>query len=155
MTKVFIDIGAYKGLKVDELIARQTDSDYVVHCFEPNPQLSQELRQKYHNNSNVVVHEKAIGSQNETVDFYISNFAPCSSLKPFVAGGEAHQYWSSIIGEYQQDLKTLETSQVIKVETIRLDTFIEKESINFIESIKIDAQGSDLDVVKSWEKKYK
>ena len=108
MTKVFIDIGAYKGLKVDELIARQTDSDYVVHCFEPNPQLSQELRQKYHNNSNVVVHEKAIGLQNETVDFYISNFAPCSSLKPFVAGGEAHQYWSSIIGEYQQDLKTLE-----------------------------------------------
>ena len=43
----------------------------------------------------------------------------------------------------------LKIKNVIKVKTIRLDDYIIKHKINHIDMMKIDAQGSDLDVLKS------
>ena len=47
----------------------------------------------------------------------------------------------------------LKTLRKIKVESIRLDTFIEKHNIKKIDFLKIDAQGADLDVLRSRGKK--
>ena len=125
----------------------KNENDLLVFGFEPNPTSVADIKSpnnskrhpchgellenKYINKSAFII-PIALGLNNDFLDFYItSNDVGCSSLyKP----------------------KDLNVKQTIKVPVFKLYDFFELlplDTINYIEYIKIDAQGSDLDILKS------
>ena len=73
------------------------------------------------------------------MDFYKNKNSETSSILAF--DEEKLNLWPSG--------NTLKTIKVLKLESIRLDTFIKNNNISEIDFLKIDAQGADLQVVKS------
>ena len=124
MSKTIIVVGCHTRLEYHE------DFSNIVYAFEPNPLLFEdiskiEISDTYH------VIQKAISTKEGELPFYLHSDSYSSSLKKW---GDGPQY-----GEFTE----------IIVDVIRLDSFIEEKGIEKIDYIHIDAQGSDLDVLKS------
>ena len=124
--KTLIEVGAFDGS--DSL--RYHNEGYVVYTFEPKKDLFEDLVNKTKHLTNYTVICKSGGA---------------SSILPFRSEEELIKTWSI----YRTDIHYSGISY--EVETTRLDTFIESNNLNntIIDFIHIDAQGVDLDVLKS------
>ncbi|WP_122074309.1 FkbM family methyltransferase [Pseudophaeobacter sp. EL27] len=58
---VVLDIGGYEGGWSDVVLATRPSA--IIHVFEPHPEFAKELRHKFSDNSNITIHECAIGSK--------------------------------------------------------------------------------------------
>lgn len=132
--RVWIDVGAHLGAKT--LPAAQADPLLRVYAFEPNLTAASGLMGKL---ANFVALPFAVAEKDGAAEFFVNEFEAASSLLPFVPEG-----LSSWLGGEQ--LRVRETRIV---PTIRLDTFMDGAGIGAVEFLKIDAQGADLDVVRS------
>jgi FkbM family methyltransferase len=125
----------------------QNESDLLVFGFEPNPSSVESIKSpenhKTHPSHGEVLEQKyigtsafiipiALGSQNSSLNFYVTQDDP----------GTSSLY----------EPKTFAIKEIIEVPVFQLSAFFDLlpfETINFIEYIKIDAQGSDLQIVQS------
>jgi FkbM family methyltransferase len=139
--KLLIEIGAFDGL--DSL--RYHDQGYTVYTFEPKKDLFSSLFDKTKNLENYTVIPKAVSLKNGTTRFNICKSGGASSILPFRPDHELIQTWSAARTDVQF------SGESYDVETTRLDTFIEENGLEheIIDFIHIDAQGVDLDVLKS------
>ena len=88
---------------------------------------------------NYIVIPKAVSLENGVKDFYIANRRlGCCSL---------YEFDDNVLSTW--DSKYFKMSKKIKIDTIRLDTYIETNSIKKIDYLHCDAQGGDLDVLIS------
>jgi FkbM family methyltransferase len=126
--KVFIDVGCNRGQYSFGWV--NNIEGIKVFAFEPNPELFAFLKQ--HESEKFKVFDYAIGTEEGVKKFNIGENDATSSLKNF-----------------DKDYTALSYSKTIDVNVIRLDTFCKSNDINEIFHIKIDAQGSDLDVLNS------
>lgn len=130
------------------------DPTVELFAFEPNPILYadlckiQEVHPRYHP-IKAAVGEKdgeaafnlagaIVQSQPFLHQEGVSNYG-CSSLLPF--SETVHQEWKN-----RPDFQSFAQTNVM---TMRLDTFVEMNSIPSIDYLHIDAQGMDLSVLKS------
>jgi FkbM family methyltransferase len=145
--KLLIEVGAYDGY--DSL--RFHSNGFRVYTFEPKKDLYLELVNKTKNISNYTVIPKAVCLTNGTKKFNICNQGGASSILEFRNKDELIENWSS----QRTDIHYSGVSY--DVETIRLDTFIEEYKLEetIIDYLHIDAQGVDLDVLKSLGKYIK
>jgi len=125
--KTYIDVGCNVGYYSFIWLK---DPDAIVYAFEPNPVLYKALKEKETNRFRVF--DNAIGTDEGIKKFNIGVNPGTSSLMNFLPNNNPHKI-----------------EQTIDVEVIRLDAFCTKHKISNIDLIKIDAQGSDLDVLKS------
>ena len=125
--KVFIDVGCNRGQYAFSWL---NIPDVKIFAFEPNQELFEVLKQQ--ESDKFKVFNYAIGTEEGVNKFNIGENDATSSLKNF-AEGYTH----------------LTYSHTVDVNVIRLDTFCKENGITHIEYIKVDAQGSDLDVLKS------
>jgi FkbM family methyltransferase len=126
---VYFDIGCHVGYYA---FMWTRNPNNMVYAFEPVPELYLKLKEKEAEHRNFKVFNYAICENNGEAFFNVNdNLATCS-LKEFSDGYTAFN-----------------TIQKIKVETKRLDTFCDEMGINKIHLLKSDAQGSDLEVIKS------
>jgi FkbM family methyltransferase len=132
--RIWLDVGAHLGEK--SFSAAEQDSSLRVYAFEPNLRIG---AQRMGRLPNFVVLPLAVAEQDGSAEFHVNKCDAASSLLPFVP--EGLDRW---IGKEQ-----LCVEQTITVPTIRLDTFLDQSGIQFVEFLKIDAQGADLAVVKS------
>ena len=139
--KTLIEVGAFDGS--DSL--RYHNEGYVVYTFEPKKDLFEDLVNKTKHLTNYTVIPKAVSLVDGTTQFNICKSGGASSILPFRSEEELIKTWSI----YRTDIHYSGISY--EVETIRLDTFIESNNLNntIIDFIHIDAQGVDLDVLKS------
>ena len=147
MKNVCIEVGLSEG---SDILRHVLNESYdFVFGFEPVPHLAKHCRERV-GTMNAVPYEiiqKAVDINNRTKKFY-----PAKSV-PF------DRYWNNGAGsllEFSDELdKTwpgrpdLEAEQPIDVECTRLDDFIDERGISGIAYLEIDAQGKDLDVLKS------
>jgi FkbM family methyltransferase len=138
---IFIDVGANKGLWLDEAVNKYPDC--VVHAFEPIKGITPTY-------DNVVINNCCIDIvQSKNRVFYITKDNVTSSLLKLNDG------IINSFGNYTDPKGILhkksdfDLHDTISVDTIRLDTYIEDKSINDIHYLKIDAEGNDLNVFKS------
>ena len=145
--KTLIEVGAFDGS--DSL--RYHNEGYVVYTFEPKKDLFEDLVNKTKHLTNYTVIPKAVSLVDGTTQFNICKSGGASSILPFRSEEELIKTWSI----YRTDIHYSGISY--EVETIRLDTFIESNNLNntIIDFIHIDAQGVDLDVLKSLGKYIK
>jgi FkbM family methyltransferase len=139
--KLLIEVGSYDG--ADSLSFYK--KGYEVYTFEPNKTLYEQLKNKTSGLSNYTVIPKAVCLSDGRTQFNISKSGGASSILHFRSDEELNKNWSS----ERWDLHYSGTSYT--VETIRLDTFIEKNNLQdkVIDYLHVDAQGVDLDVLQS------
>jgi FkbM family methyltransferase len=136
MRGVWFDIGAYKCEYSGPAAFANPSLD--VYAFEPNLKLAAGLFKLY---PNVHVVPMAVAERDGCAEFHLTAYQATSSLLPIHE--DAVEHW---IGRETMDLTTVAK---MVVPTIRLDTFMGLAGIEKVDFMKIDAQGTDLAVVKS------
>jgi FkbM family methyltransferase len=122
-TPLMVDVGACKGSAFGEFAAQ----NWTVHAFEPNPPVFEVLLGKF-SAPNVTINRLAVSDMaGEDLPFYTSEESlGISSLKPFRPTHE----------------------ETARVKTVTLDTYLDENSIDRIDFLKIDTEGFDLMVLK-------
>ena len=131
---LIIDIGAYDGSAVS--IPYAEDRNNLVYAIEPIPALAGKIRS--YGLPNLHVFCAAIGEEEGVATFYLNQDQQTSSLLPNHAEG----VWVP----YTDSLKTVNT---LEVSVLRLDNFMKANHIVEVDLLKVDAQGYDLQVIKS------
>lgn len=139
--KTLIEIGAFDG--TDSL--KFHNNGYRVYTFEPKKDLIENLINKTSHLENYTIIPKAVSLTNGVTNFNICKEGGASSILQFRTDEELNNTWLP----NRTDIHYSGTSY--EVETIRLDTFIEENNLQdtIIDYIHIDAQGVDLDCLKS------
>lgn len=139
MSKVIFDVGANNG----HTFYRNAMSGDTVYAFEPTPELINYIKQivSQNNIQNYHLIEAAVSDVEGTAKFNIAGQGDwgCSSLNEF--SDDLEKTW---VG--RTDFKV---THIVDVKVIRLDKFILENNIEVVDFLHIDAQGSDLNVLKS------
>lgn len=141
---IVIEVGVNQG---QHTLGIQQKYDAKLYGFEPVPELLNVLVEKFKDNKNIEIYPYAIDIQERVVDFYLSDNDShtdhqygCSSMYQF--SKNIHDVWPN-----RPDFKIKKS---VKVQSTRLDTFIQQRGITRIEYIHCDAQGNDFNVLKSF-----
>jgi FkbM family methyltransferase len=139
--KLLIEVGACDG--TDSL--KFYKNNYRVYSFEPHNEFFKALQEKTKNMDDFIVVNKAVSLTDGTVKFNVCASGGASSLLSFKEDKELLKHW----GSHRTDVLYSGTSY--DVESTRLDTFIEENHLEnkTIDYLHVDAQGLDLDVLKS------
>lgn len=129
-----MDVGAFIGHTLIQMLLQIGTDDFKAYAFEPSRSAYPTI-----NDPRIKIIRKAVSTENCNKTFYECKNKVSSSLLPFT---ENKEKW---IGAGD----AFDPSSEYDVECVRLDTFMEKEGIENIDVLKIDAQGHDLDVIKS------
>ena len=137
MNKIIIEIGAKDGHDTDIFLQ---DSNNIVYSFEPTPALVVNLQNRFKFNQNWNLIPAAVDLTNGFKQFNIAGVEDwgCSSLFEFKE--DRYDHWPG---------RNLQITDVARVMTMRLDSFMEMYEINEVEYLWIDAQGNDFNVLKS------
>ncbi len=133
--RVWIDVGAHEGETTIRLAAARPD--LIVYAFEPNLAVAARVMGRLRN---YVVIPIAIALRDGTAELKLSAFDAASSLLEMDERVAAN--WIGGAGQ-------LEVVDRLPVPTIRLDTFMNRAGIAHVHFLKVDAQGADLDVIRS------
>lgn len=131
---VIVDVGAYIGQTLVNILKQIGVDNFKAYAFEPSKSAYPVI-----NDHRVKVIHKAVSTEDCTKTFYECKNKVSSSLLPFTTDKDK---W---IGAGD----AFDPSSQYNVECIRLDTFMDEEGLEEIDVLKIDAQGHDLDVIKS------
>ena len=136
--RVFFDVGANDGYTFLDLASKNTD--VIVYAFEPTPHLCNIIKSKIQHLNNYILIEKAVSNFEGKSIFNVAGQANwgCSSLLQF--SDKSKTEWPG-----RTDFVVTDK---IEVDVIRLDNFIQQNSVKEIEFLHIDTQGSDLDVLR-------
>ena len=144
-----IEVGANQGTDTDRFI-EQYDR---VFAFEPIQELCNKLWEKYRFNSKVMVFPFAVDIVNAFKNFNISTGYDWGSSSLFefdydnLRGGKWYEPDPNF---YRGDM---ETHHSYLVPTITLYDFVTMYNINKIDYLHIDAQGNDINVLRSLKHK--
>jgi FkbM family methyltransferase len=132
--EVWIDVGAHLGETT--LDAATRNPSLLVFAFEPNWELARQIMGKA---ANFVVLPMAVSGSDGVATFSVNAEDGSSSLlsikEDFV------EKWKGRI-----DLRVKEK---VLVPTIRLDTFLRRMNLRRVDYLKVDAEGTDLQVIQS------
>jgi len=134
--KIF-DIGTNRGNFTDEYLIQYPDVEVV--CIEANPNLCQQLSQKYSNNKNIQVYNYLLSNESyKEVDFFIDHGCDVIST--------ASSNWVT-----NSRFSKSNWSAPIKVESITLDDLIKATFTPNI--VKVDIEGYENVAIKGLTKK--
>ena len=134
--RIGIDVGACTGETL-----HQFNGYSKVYAIEPGPEEFIKLTNAA--GDHVTCIEAAVGLKNEEVEFITYYNGRFSSFLEFSKDTDFYKYCEDTCESFDN------FKEKINVKSIRLDTLINENNIKEIEYIKIDTQGTDLDVVKS------
>lgn len=141
--KLLIEVGSYDGS--DSIQKHCNEGFDLVYTFEPHRELFTSLKERTSHLPNYHVINKAVCLEDGSKLFNICKQCGASSLLTFKDNEELEKHWTS----KRWDIQYSGISYMVY--TCRLDTFIVQNNLQDvpIEYLHIDAQGVDLDVLKS------
>ena len=127
-----LDIGGNVGL-MTLTFANFAGKSGKVFTFEPEPRNFAKLTEniKLNNFTNTTINQVAVSSKEEKLKLYLSN--------------NNNSGVHSLI--YNDDLK----KEFVEVDTVTIDKFLERNHISKLDMVKIDVEGSELDVLEGIE----
>ena len=132
--RVWIDVGAHEGELTFPFAS--VDRTLLVYAFEPNLRAASRIMGRL---SNYVVLPIAVAATNGSAELQLNAYEQSSSLLPADDAG---------VKAWKSELEFKVTGSVT-VPTMRLDTFMNGAGIESVDFLKVDAQGLDLEVVRS------
>ena len=141
---VIFDVGANTG----QSIARYKNlfPNSIIHSFEPLENECNNLLLKYKNDNSIIINNFALGEKIEKKDFYISIVGTNSSFQK-TKPKAAEFYLERFMKTNKIDPKTEYVKKIKKVEIQTLDSYCERNNINTIDILKIDAPGHEDKVI--------
>lgn len=133
---VIFDVGANVGQTIEVL--RKTFASPVIHAFEPVPRLFQILEQSLSGRDGIYLNRCALGSKVGVQEFKEAGSSVMSSLLEPDDKGWDGKGWKDVSRRYPVEVRTI-------------DTYCTDRGIQFIDVLKTDAQGYDLEVLKGAE----
>lgn len=127
---IIIDAGANDGQSVERYRRRWPDA--LVHCFEPDPRAFGVLKSRWGDVKDVNLHQVALGAAPGKTQFNLGSASYVSSILPRING-------------YFGNLPTVSSEEV---DVTTLDAFLEKERIPYVNILKMDLQGFELEALK-------
>ena len=131
---VWIDVGAHEGESTMPYAAK--DPSLLIYAFEPNLRAASRAMGRLRN---YVVLPIAIAERDGSATLQLNAYEQSSSLLPPDRDGVDR--WIT-----EQHFEVVGT---VVVPTMRLDTFMTEAGLRSIDFMKVDAQGLDLEVVRS------
>jgi len=136
---LIFDIGANKGFFTDKCLEKNPNAKIIL--VEPNPNLYNFLKKKYHSNSSLIILDYLVSEKsNEEIEFFISNADTISTAsKEWINSSRfTNQYfWSNSLKKF----------------SINLDDLIATYGVPDL--VKIDVEGYEYEVIKGLSKKIK
>jgi len=124
---VILDVGANRGDTVAEY--RKVFAGAQIHAFEPTPEMSAKLVDRFQSDAKVRVVAQAVSDQPGTTTFHLASNSVMNSILPYaVADGQYH-------GVTQQ--------QRIEVPTTTITDYCEERHISTGHILKLDIEGSE------------
>jgi FkbM family methyltransferase len=136
---VIFDVGANTGQSAK--FFRKIFKDSKIYSFEPNPLIFKKLNAS--RSSNTFCFDFAIGNINAKSDFFVSKFSETSSLITPTVNSSWFLLKQKILG-----LDISENMYKLEVEVKTLDFIVKNLEINDIFLLKIDVEGSELEVLQ-------
>lgn len=122
------DVGANEGQSVIQI--KESFDPTKIHCFEPNETAYNKLNSKYKKSDIVVANNFGLGEANEIRDFFENDLSDMSSFLELGEKGWGHTG----------------APKPVTIET--LDNYCTKNKIEFIDLLKIDTQGFEMEILK-------
>jgi FkbM family methyltransferase len=132
-TPVIFDVGANIGQTTH--IYRNLFPRAVIYAFEPFPASFYSLKQTFANDADIRLFELALANTRGEAMLYSNALSLTNSL--LVTDESAERYWGNVVRTKDQ--------LTVKVETI--DSFCDANSIDRIDVLKMDTQGTELAVL--------
>jgi FkbM family methyltransferase len=132
--RIWLDVGAHEGETTFPYAA--ADPSLLVYAFEPNLHAASRIMGRLRN---YVVLPIAVAERDGSAELQLNAYEQSSSLLP--ADRTGVEQWIT-----EQEFKVIGS---VTVPTMRLDTFMNQAGIETVDFLKIDAQGLDLEVVRS------
>jgi len=153
--KLLIDIGAHKGESI-KLFSKNFIIKKII-SFEASPinfkylkKKIEENKQKY-NNTEIVLENIALGSEDKMIEFNQFNASSSSTIKEIDKESKYYKRKFRLINF----LDNKETYQKIKIKISKLKDYIEKNNIKKIDFMKIDTEGYEFEILLGLENKIK
>lgn len=148
---IVFDVGANDGSAY--LNSAKNDPSMHVYAFEPQRNFYEALKQRTIDFPNYNVYPVAVSDFNGQGSFHICPDNGCSSLKPFSPKVDevwdiANPNWGYKRVAEDQTYRSFYYTSSDTVCVITLDLFCKLHDISCIDFLHIDAQGSDLDVLR-------
>lgn len=138
----FVDVGANTGQTID--LVRKDFKNAKIYSFEPTPELVKQLEDKYIKDTRVKISEKALADFDGEAKFYVSTYSPTNSmLIPDI------ELYTEIHSDRADDLKNLK--EIIVPVTTLSNWYKANNLTERIDVLKIDTQGTELQVLKGAE----
>jgi FkbM family methyltransferase len=141
--KIIFDVGAHNGSSIDRFL--KLFENPQIFAFEPNIELCTQIKAKFQD-ENIHISNKVLGKQKGNVEFNVHNSSTGSS---------------SLL-DFNPDIsfaskRNLDTTNVdkIQVEMTTLDDEVNTRELEKIDYLKIDTQGTELEVLRGAEKLLK
>tara|TARA_A100001015_G_scaffold223193_1_gene251386 strand:+ start:3058 stop:3825 length:768 start_codon:yes stop_codon:yes gene_type:complete len=135
--KTIVHVGAHFGQEVEFY---KTHKPNEIHLFEPNPSVFKKLEKNIEKFQNVSIYNFALGSNQDFVNFYVSN----------ENDGES----SSILEPSGHLIAKPEISFHLSSEKVQVQRF-DYFGISNIDFVNIDTQGYELEVIKGFGEELK
>ena len=132
----------YVGANIGSSLWNMIQNYDVVYSFEPDPEMFIQLEKRFKQFEWVTLVNAACSESDGEVDFYItpnrvsSSLADASSVEKSAEGFSQH------------------VQKIIKVKTINLSNYLQSKGVEEIDTYLSDAQGSDLNILKSIKDYY-
>lgn len=142
---IVFDVGSCDGKQFLERCRK--DRKTVVYAFEPEPASFGVLLRNTRGVENFHAFKMAVTDTDGTRQFNVSSVVGNHSFHEFVP--DVNATWKAPYVDRVPWVPDFRKEEDITVETTRLDTFMTKMGISHVSYLHIDAQGEDLNVLKS------
>lgn len=132
--EVIFDVGANAGYT--SLKYRKLFPDATIHAFEPFPGSFDKLKQRFAEDPQVRCVPKAMTSSSGVAALHVNSMDVTNALSPIL---------DDAIGYLPENFLR---AGIVSVETTTLDDYAKAEGIERVSVLKMDTQGSELDILK-------
>ena len=147
---IIFDVGSYKGTFSKQVLKKFGHRNLIFYLFDPLKQIVNFDNEAY---KNFNYYDYALDSKKPGIKkFYLNNFlhASGSSLNGNSFKDRQYKFSRNLIAFFLNPFKKM--VKIIKVKTNNLDNFCKQKKIKNIDILKIDTEGTELDVLNGSKK---
>ena len=145
----YIDVGAHKGTYTDLII--KNFKTKLILMFEPQDKIFNFIKDKYKNNENVKIFNKALSEKKETLYFHFNKHDLTSALSTLDKNNSYLKLKAKLFGTDTDGMIT----KKVKIETLTLHSIMDEFQIEKVDLLKIDTEGHEFEVIKGIKEKIK